>query len=90
MRLFIDTELDAGGALEFALNPEEAGVLFVVEGEVDVTVDGVADPRPAAATHTVVWQPDGIPRKVELRARQAARVLHVITGPGDPTPDRTP
>lgn len=83
LRLFVDTELELSGTLEFALNPEEAGVVFVVDGEVQVTLDGVADQVPAAETHTLLFPPADRTRKIELRPRRRSRVLHVVTGPGE-------
>ena len=83
LRLFADFQLEPNASMDFALNPEEAGVLFVVRGALEVTVDGVPDPLTAAETHTLLWPPGAHARKIELRAHGPARYLHLVTGPGE-------
>lgn len=82
IRLFVDTTLDAAGKLEFALNPEESAVVFVVDGHARLTVDEEPDQPELASADTVLFPPLGEPRKLLMSARGGARLLHVIMGPG--------
>ncbi|HWH33193.1 MAG TPA: pirin family protein [Egibacteraceae bacterium] len=81
IRLFGDTTLDEGGEFEFALNADETGLLFVVDG--DVAMVRAHDEVVLSPTHTVAWGTADHGREVMLRALRPARLLHVVMGPGD-------
>lgn len=83
VREFADSILRDGAALELPLDGDEAALVFVVEGSVDVETEA----EPAAAMratreHTVVVPPAEQPRSLLLLAKAPSRVLHAITGPG--------
>ncbi|WP_165492166.1 pirin family protein [Egibacter rhizosphaerae] len=80
-RRFDDVAVAAGAATEWELDEGEAGLLFVLDGSADVTVDG--EPvAPAGFEHTVALPPGPEVRRVQATAREDSRLLRAITGPG--------
>lgn len=76
VRLFTDSEVDAGGELALETRAGEAGMLYTLEGE--VAVDGTSIGR----EHALLVPPNDEPRTLTARAPERARVVRVVTGPG--------
>lgn len=83
-----DSSLEEEAALEVRLRPDEAGLVFVIEGRVDVRADvGAEDgagsgPVRMRTGHTLVVPPAPRPRELRLVGGGPSRVLHAVTGPG--------
>lgn len=83
LRRLVDVDLDADAAMTVEVGPDEAGVLFVVDGAVEVvTTDGADVASDVREDHTVLVPPDGAGRTLEIRVRRPSRVLHAVTGRG--------
>jgi redox-sensitive bicupin YhaK (pirin superfamily) len=83
LREFADSALDEAATAEVHLETDEAALVFVVEGTVDL--HGAATDLATthvARDHTVLVAPAPGGRALTLTARQPSRVLHAITGPG--------
>lgn len=78
IRLFTDSSLDAGTELSTGLSEGEGALLFPLEGQVELAGPG----RPLTPGNTVLIAPGDEPCTVRLRAREAARVLRAVHGPG--------
>lgn len=81
VREIVDATLDGGSTLTFDLGPDEAGLVFVVGGDVQVTVDGTSV-RELRTDHTVLLPPDARARTVEVVAGADSRIIHAVTGQG--------
>ncbi len=75
VRLFTDSEIDAGGELRLETSEGEAGMLFTLDGELEV--DGTS----LGNEHAMLLPPNSA-RSVTARAPQGARAIRVVTGPG--------
>lgn len=83
LRRFTDTEIEHGASFDVELAPEEAGVVFVLDGGVTMTTtegEQVADG--VGTDHTVLLPPADSVRGLRIEADQASRVIHAVTGPG--------
>jgi redox-sensitive bicupin YhaK (pirin superfamily) len=76
IREFTDSTIDEGAQLALPLGPDEAGLVFVLDGVV------ATHGRELAREHTLAAPPVPEPRELRLEARQASRVLAAVTGPG--------
>ena len=76
VRLFTDSRLAAASALTVELGPGEGGVVSVREGAV------VLDGDDLVPVHTVVAPPADGARVLRVEAREPARVIRVVHGPG--------
>ena len=83
IRMFTDTRLEPASEFAFELGPSEGGLLFALEGEIEVQNEdgGSLLPRHAAA-----FAPADAPRSLRIRARGGGRVLRVVHGPGRGVP----
>jgi redox-sensitive bicupin YhaK (pirin superfamily) len=79
VRLFADSRLDPGGELSVELAPDEGGLLFPVEGQLEVWNES-RESLPVG--HTAVLPPTDASRSVRVRAEGGGRVLRVVHGPG--------
>jgi redox-sensitive bicupin YhaK (pirin superfamily) len=77
VRLFTDDVMDAGSELEFALEADEGGLVFPLEGEVHLG-DAAMAPETMA-----ILPPEADPRTRTLTSPSGARVLRVVIGPGE-------
>ncbi|HWC32039.1 MAG TPA: pirin family protein [Actinomycetota bacterium] len=75
VRFFAASEIAADGELRLETSDGEAGMLFTLDGELDV--DGTA----LGKEHTLLVPPNGS-RSVTARAPSGARAIRVVTGPG--------
>lgn len=83
VRLFTDSRIEAGGELPVELGPMEGGLLFTVEGEMEVQNANLESlPR----GHTVVFPPAAAGRSLRVRTAAGARLLRVVHGPGRGVP----
>lgn len=78
IRLFTDSNLDAGAELAVDLAPGEGGLVSVREGGVRVAGDETSL-RPGA---TLIMPPADEPRTLQLRAEEPTRAVRVVHGPG--------
>ena len=78
VREFGDSSVAEGAALELSLEAREAGLVFVLDGE--VTVPDAAET--ATEQHTIVVPPAEQPRRLLFSAQCQSRLLHAVTGPG--------
>ena len=76
VRLFTDSELDAGSALPLELGEREGGVASVRDGVVHIDDSRL---EPGA---TLVIPPADESRSLRLHAEERARVVRVVHGPG--------
>lgn len=81
LRQLADHDVDAEASFHIELAAGEAGLIFVVDGEIGVRtadreVDGVA------TDHTLLLAPLDAARRVTLTTREPSRILHAVTGPG--------
>ena len=76
IRLFTDSDLEAGATLAMDLAPGEGGVVSVRRGSV------VVDGQDLAPEATLVAPPVDEPRTIPLRATEPARLVRVVHGPG--------
>lgn len=76
IRLFTDGVMNPGAELLVQLDGDEGGLLFPVEGEVEVGGSKLA------ANETALFPPAGEPRSVRVTSPAGARVLRVVFGPG--------
>lgn len=81
LRHLADVSLAPGAVAEAALGEDEAGVVFAVEGEVEVG-DSAIGTRVLRAEETLLLPPIDEPRALWLSAERASRVLYALTGPG--------
>lgn len=79
IRLFADSTLVGGAALEITLGPDEGAMLFPLEGNFEVEADG--DGRPLPPEHTALLSPTD-ERSLRVRAPSGGRLLRAIHGPG--------
>lgn len=83
IREIVDATVDAAATWDLPLGEDEAAILFVVEGEIDVVADGDTEPTAGVGRdHTVFYGPASQARTVRLTGRHASRVLVAVTGPG--------
>lgn len=78
IRLFTDSNLEAGAALPVDLGAGEGGLVSVREGGVRI-VGGDTSVRPGA---TLILPPADEPRTLRLRAEEPTRAVRVVHGPG--------
>jgi hypothetical protein len=78
IRLFTDSELDAGAVLTVKTARGEGGLVSVRQGGVQIQNDGDV----LAPGFTLVMPQSEQPRTLELRATEPARLIRVIHGPG--------
>lgn len=83
IRLFTDSRVEAGGELQVELAPMEGGLLFTVEGEIEVRNEN-RESIPLA--HTVVLSPAAAGRSLRVRTAGGGRLLRVVHGPGRGVP----
>lgn len=76
VRLFTDSTVAAGAALTVALADGEGGLVSIQEGRV------VLDGQPIVLGQTVVLPPASGARTIAIDAREPARVLRAVYGPG--------
>lgn len=81
VREIVDASLDAGSTLTFDVGAHEAGLVFVVDGEVQVSVDGTAITQ-VGTDHTVLLPPEARARTVEVVAGADSRTIRAVTGRG--------
>lgn len=81
-RELTDTAVEAGAGFAVELDTDEAGLVFVVDGAVEVASDDGDGLLEAAREHTVLLPPAPYARTVKVRATENARVLNAATGPG--------
>lgn len=79
VRLFADTRLDPGSELSFGLDPGEGGLLFAIEGEIEVLNEASGSLLPG---HTAAFAPADSARSLRVRAAGPGRILRVVHGPG--------
>lgn len=83
VREFNDSSIDERAAVDMRLGPEEAGLVFVIDGTVTLQEgDERAAMADAEREHTVLLPPASAPRDLRLVAHEPSRVLHAVTGPG--------
>jgi redox-sensitive bicupin YhaK (pirin superfamily) len=84
VRVLTDSTLDAQAVLDVRLGRDEAGLIFVVDGRVDVRAadGGGGEAARARAEHTVLVPPAPRSRELRLVAGEPSRVLCALTGPG--------
>ncbi len=83
LREFSDSSLEGGARLPLVLEAEEGGLLFVVDGAVDLHArDGDVVVRDVAKEHTVLLPPMRDRRQLEVVAHRPSRALVAVTGPG--------
>ncbi len=78
IRLFVDSTLEAGAAVDLYLRPGEGGVVSVRRGRVTVQLDGDR----LAPGATLIAPPADSERSVEMRATEATRLIRVVHGAG--------
>ncbi len=83
VRLFADTRVDGGGELSVDLAPKEGGLLFTVEGGLEVWNE---NRQSLPLAHTVVLPPADTSRSLRVRSEGGGRVLRVVHGPGRAMP----
>ncbi|HZA27233.1 MAG TPA: pirin family protein [Actinomycetota bacterium] len=83
IRLFADSRVDAGGEFSMDLAQNEGGLLFTVEGRIEVWNE---DRESVPLGHTMVVPPADGPRSLRVRAEGGGRVLRVVHGPGRGVP----
>lgn len=79
VRLFADTRLATGTELSFDFGPSEGGLLFPIEGEIEVLNEVGRSVLPG---HTAAFAPADSARSLRIRAAGPGRVLRVVHGPG--------
>ena len=77
IRFFADSALHAGSHLTFDLDAGQGALIYPLEG--DLTVGG---DTPLAPGNTLIVPSNDKPRRVELSATRASRLLRVVHGPG--------
>jgi redox-sensitive bicupin YhaK (pirin superfamily) len=80
LREWVDASLAEGATDELTVPADEAGVVFVLEGE--VAFEGAGEHAELAREHTLLLAPTDAPRTVRLTARARARILRILTGEG--------
>lgn len=81
-RALTDTAAQAGAAFSVHLDADEAGLVFVVDGAVELAAEDSDGLLEAGRDHTVLLPPVPHARSVKVRATDNARVLNAATGPG--------
>lgn len=81
-RELTDTAAEAGAAYSVTFDADEAGLLFVVDGAVELTVEGGGGPIDVPGEHTLLLPPVPEVRTAKVRATENARVLNAVTGYG--------
>ncbi len=81
LRVLGDSRVEEGAVLDVAIGVDEAAVLFVVDGEVDVDAD-TGSAEGVGVESTVLFAPVPEPRTVRVTAASASRVLYALTGRG--------
>lgn len=76
VRLFADTALEPGAALETTFGEGETGMLFALEGTLDVEGHEIREEG------SVLVGPDDRVRTVRARAPEGGKVIRVVGGPG--------
>jgi redox-sensitive bicupin YhaK (pirin superfamily) len=76
IRLFTDSTLDPGAALEVGLNDSEGGLLFPLEGRFEL------DGSELAPGNAALLPPAEGGRSHRVRAREGGRLIRVVHGPG--------
>jgi len=76
IRLFTDSLVAPGAALDFRTDSGEGGLVSVQQGEARINGDVLA------TGDTLVCPPSAEPRKLRLEAAGEARLLRVVHGPG--------
>jgi redox-sensitive bicupin YhaK (pirin superfamily) len=79
VRLFADSRLDAGSELPIEFSPNEGGLLFPVEGTVEVLNEKTVS---VPAGYAVAFPPADTPRSLTARTVGGARLLRVMHGSG--------
>ncbi len=83
LRVLTDSTVEEGAAFDVELDGGEAALIFVVEGAVEVRRgDGEVATKDVGRDHTVLVPPTDAQRQLRVVAREPARVLHAVTGPG--------
>lgn len=77
VRRFTDDVMDAGAELAFGLDADEAGLVFPLEGAV-----GIGDAALLPGSMAIL-PPETEPRTRILATSSGARLLRVVTGPGE-------
>ncbi|MGH8906890.1 MAG: pirin family protein [Egibacteraceae bacterium] len=80
VREFADSLMAAGSGVALRIGENEGALLFVVDGEVTVSLD--AQTVIAGADDTVLAPPAAEPRTVRVQAREDRRVLRAVHGAG--------
>lgn len=81
VREIVDASLDGGSTVTFEVRADEAALVFVVDGDVRVTVHGTVVPQ-VGTDHTVLLPPEAHARSVEVVAGVDSRIIRALTGPG--------
>ncbi|OLC56213.1 MAG: hypothetical protein AUH85_07210 [Chloroflexi bacterium 13_1_40CM_4_68_4] len=76
LRRYLDSVLDPGAEVSMSLGDSEGGLLWVEHGTVDV------GEHELAGHATVIVPPEAGDRVIVVEAREPARILRVIFGPG--------
>lgn len=79
IRLFSDSQLEAGATLLVEMGPGEGGLVSVREGGVLIEGDGGLPLEPG---QTLIAPPAERPRTIELRAEGPTRLIRTVYGPG--------
>lgn len=83
LRVLTDSTVEEGAAFDVELDAGEAALIFVVEGAVEVRRgDGEVATKDVGRDHTVLVPPTDAQCQLRVVAREPARVLHAVTGPG--------
>ena len=82
IRLFTDTRIERGRELSVGLGAEEGGLLFTVDGAVEVEGAAGAGGSELGRDETVLLPPAAEARSVRVRSAEGARVIRVVFGPG--------
>jgi len=78
IRLYLDSALDEGAALEQTLAPGEGALLYPLEGELALAPDG----PPLVAGECLLLVPGPGERRLRTVARRRSRLLRAVFGPG--------
>ena len=79
---FADTRFEVGGALPIVLEPGEGGVLFCLDGWIQISTPGSSPVTSLGVDDTVLFPPAPEARRVVVDAQAPSRLLHAVTGTG--------
>lgn len=77
-----ETRFEVGGALTIVLEPGEGGLLFCLDGRVQITTEDGASTVAVGIDDTILFPPAPEGRRAIVDAQAPSRVFHAVTGTG--------